>query len=172
MPMPRTRLAFLVVTAAFAAGCGAEIDITAEPEDAAAGSRSVREGVVTRVVDGDTFRMGDERVRLIGVDTPETKKPGSPVECFGKKASAFTTKMLDQEEVVLTLDVEERDRYGRTLAYVKRKRDGFDINRELIKRGYALPLTIPPNVKHADAYRELGAKARDRGRGLWSACKS
>ena len=166
------RLALLVVIASAAAACGPEVDLTVEPDEAAAGDRTVRRGLVTRVVDGDTFRMGDERVRLIGVDTPETKKPGSPVECFGKKASAFTTRVLDDEEVVLELDVEHEDRYGRTLAYVKRARDGFDVNRELIKRGYALPLTVPPNVRHADEYRRLGARAREQGRGLWSACRS
>lgn len=166
------RLVILALTATVAAGCGPEVDLTIDPDEAAAGDRAVREGVVTRVVDGDTFRMGDERVRLIGVDTPETKKPGSPVECFGRKASAFTTRVLDGEEVVLRFDVEREDRYGRTLAYVERARDGFDLNAELIKRGYALPLTVPPNVARAEKYRELGARARDRGRGLWSACKS
>ena len=134
-------------------------------------SRQARDGRVTRVVDGDTLVVGDEKVRLIGVDTPETKKPGTPVQCFGKKATALTTTLLAGREVRLESDVEEHDRYGRRLAYVTRASDGLDVNAELVRRGYAVPLTIPPNVRHADEYARLARQARERGRGLWSACR-
>ena len=164
--------AVLLTLAAIAAGYGDQLDVL---DDLGLGGEQTP-GVarVLRVVDGDTIRVRldgrEETVRYIGVDTPETKKPGSPVECYGKKASAFTEKVLAGEDVTLELDVEERDRYGRTLAYVRRARDGFDVNAELVRRGYAMPLTVPPNVRHADRYRRLGSRARAEGRGLWSAC--
>jgi micrococcal nuclease len=69
-------------------------------------------------------------------------------------------------------DSEERDRYGRLLAYVYRARDGRFVNAALVRRGYAVPLTIPPNVAHADEFRALAAAARRKGRGLWSSCRS
>jgi micrococcal nuclease len=130
---------------------------------------------VLRVVDGDTILVSrdgaKERVRLIGVDTPETVKPRTPVQCFGKKASAFTHRLLDGRRVRLVQDVEERDRYGRLLAYVYRADDGLFVNAELARGGYAVPLTIPPNVRFAERFRTLAAEARRAGRGLWSACE-
>jgi micrococcal nuclease len=134
-------------------------------------SDELTEGRVTHVVDGDTIRIGDERIRLIGVDTPETRKPGSPVECFGKQATAFTKRLVLGRKVRLELDVEHRDRYGRLLAYVTRAKDGLPVNAELVRRGYALPLTVPPNVKRAAEYARLAGEARAAGRGLWSACR-
>jgi micrococcal nuclease len=129
---------------------------------------------VVRVVDGDTVvvRTGgrDERVRYIGVDTPESVKPGTPVQCFAKAASAANKRLVEGQEVRLVGDAEARDRYGRTLAYVYRSSDGLFVNAELVRRGYAKPLTIPPNVAHAVELRRLAATARRQGRGLWSRC--
>jgi micrococcal nuclease len=129
---------------------------------------------VVRVVDGDTIVVarggGEERVRYIGVDTPETVKPRTPVQCFGKKASAFNHRLLDGRSVRLVADAEQRDRYGRLLAYVYRADDGLFVNAELVRRGYATTLTIAPNVRHAERFRALAAEARRAGRGLWSAC--
>ena len=137
-------------------------------------TRSGASGHVVRVVDGDTVvvRTGshDERVRYIGVDTPESVKPGTPVQCFAKAASAANKRLVQGQEVRLVHDAEARDRYGRTLAYVYRKRDGLFVNAELVRRGYAKPLTIPPNVAHAPELRRLAATARRDGRGLWSRC--
>ena len=127
-------------------------------------------GHVDRVVDGDTLVVDGERVRLIGVDTPESVKPGSPVECFGKEASAFLRRLLAGRRVRLETDVEERDRYGRLLAYAHRRGDGLFVNAELVRRGYATPLTIPPNVRFADRFAALARDAREGRRGLWSAC--
>jgi micrococcal nuclease len=131
---------------------------------------------VIRVVDGDTIRVRldgrTERVRYIGVDTPESVKPGTPVQCFAKRASAFNKRLVAGERVRLVRDAEERDRYGRLLAYVYRTRDNLFINATLVTGGYAVPLTIPPNVAHADEFRTLAAVARRKGRGLWSSCRS
>ncbi len=127
-----------------------------------------------RVVDGDTIRValpsGEERVRYIGIDTPESVKPGSPVECFAKRASAFNERLVAGERVRLVRDVEERDRYGRLLAYVYRERDGLFVNAELVRRGYATVATFPPNVAHEGDFKRLANRARLSGRGLWSEC--
>jgi micrococcal nuclease len=138
------------------------------------GSSDPAAGRVVRVVDGDTIRVRlggtDERVRYIGVDTPETVKPGTPVQCFGKAASAYNKRLLRGRAVRLVFDAERRDRYGRLLAYVYREPDGLFVNADLVRRGYAQPLTIPPNVAHAPEFRRLARTARRDGRGLWAAC--
>ena len=129
-------------------------------------------GEVTRVVDGDTIEValggGVEDVRLIGVDTPETVKPGEPVECFGPEASSFTSELLEGETVLLVLDQERRDVYDRLLAYVY-LRDLF-VNAELIREGYARTLEIEPNTAHAQQLARLEREAGSSGAGLWSAC--
>jgi micrococcal nuclease len=133
-----------------------------------------RAGQVVRVVDGDTIHVmvgaRREKVRYIGVDTPESVKPNSPVECFAKAASAANEQLVAGERVRLVTDVEERDRYGRLLAYVYRARDGDFVNARLVRDGYARTLTIPPNVRYADEFTRLARDAREAGRGLWSAC--
>jgi len=139
---------------------------------------------VTRVVDGDTFeaRMaGDvEDVRLIGIDTPETVKPGTPVQCFGPRASHFTKRLLNGRRVRLVFGVERRDVYGRLLAYVHltpagRRRPGHRrspfVNALLVRRGLARSLTIPPNDRFAPLFRRLERRAARSGKGLWSACR-
>lgn len=157
------RVAGLGLLAALAlAGC--DVD----PPSADSGDRE--SGRVTHVVDGDTIRIGEERIRLIGVDTPETRKPGTPVQCFGKKATAFMERLVDGRAVTLELDADHRDRYGRLLAYVRRKEDGLFVNAELVARGYAQVLTVPPNVRYADRFLALQRRARERGLGLWRAC--
>jgi micrococcal nuclease len=129
---------------------------------------------VTRIVDGDTIHVDldgtDETVRYIGVDTPESVKPGTPVECFAKKASAFNARLVEGEDVKLRFDVERRDRYGRLLAYVYRAGDGLFVNAELVRRGYARTLTVPPNVRFAERFARLQREAREARRGLWRAC--
>ncbi|MEA2704680.1 MAG: micrococcal nuclease [Actinomycetota bacterium] len=131
---------------------------------------------IVRVVDGDTVvaHLGgtDERVRLIGIDTPETVDPRKPVQCFGREASDRTKALLPKGMAVrLERDVEARDRYGRLLAYVYRADDGTFVNLALAEEGFAQPLTIPPNVAYADRFAAAAAGARTAGRGLWSACK-
>ena len=135
------------------------------------GAQSSERGKVSRIVDGDTIYVGDESVRLIGIDTPETKAPNTPVECFGKAATAEITRLVDGRRVRLEFDVERRDRYGRQLAYVYRRPDGMFVNAELVRRGFAGAATYPPNVEHADRFVRLEREARQAGRGLWSACR-
>jgi micrococcal nuclease len=129
-------------------------------------------GYVTRVVDGDTIEVRlwgrVEDVRLIGIDTPETVKPDTPVQCFGPQASHFTHRLLEGKRIRLVFGVERRDVYGRLLAYVHLGR-GF-VNALLVKRGLARTLTIPPNNRFAPLLRRLELRAARAGRGLWSAC--
>ena len=127
-----------------------------------------------RVVDGDTIVVRldgrDERVRFIGIDTPETVSPVKPVQCFGKQASDHTKELLAPGTVVhLERDVVARDVYGRLLAYVWRA-DGLFINLELARDGYASLLTIPPNVAHVGQFQAAVASARARDLGLWGRC--
>ena len=126
---------------------------------------------VQRVSDGDTFvatvRGRRERVRVIGVDTPESVDPNRPDEPYGQEASDFAKHYLDGETVRLAGDAEPRDRYGRMLAYVWLE-DGTFWNALLVAEGYAQQLTIPPNVTYADLFRRLAREARQHDRGLWA----
>lgn len=130
---------------------------------------------VVSVTDGDTIRVRisgvEERVRLIGVDTPETHGRGGLRECFGAEATARTQELLPPGTAVrLERDVEPRDRYDRLLAYVYRAEDDLFVNMVLAADGFAAALTIPPNVTYAEEFRDAAADAREARRGLWSAC--
>jgi micrococcal nuclease len=154
--------------------------------DAGRGEHGPRAAIarVTRVVDGDTFEAqvaGDvQDIRLIGIDTPETVKPDTPVQCFGPQASRFTHRLLEGRRVLLVFGAERRDVYGRLLAYVHLRpagrgaggapRSGF-VNAMLVRRGLARSLTIPPNDRFAPLFRRLEARAAGAGRGLWGACR-
>lgn len=129
-----------------------------------------------RVIDGDTLVIRldgrDERVRLIGIDTPESVRPDSPVECFGKEASEFLAGLVPAGTGVrLERDVEARDVYDRLLAYVYRASDELFVNLAIVEEGYGRPLTIPPNVAYTDRFVRASRDARDAGRGLWAACR-
>jgi micrococcal nuclease len=135
------------------------------------GPASARARIV-RVVDGDTVeaRIGEEveDVRIIGVDTPETVKPDTPVQCFGERASHFTKRLLEGRRVRLVFGVERHDAYGRSLAYVHVGRRFVEAM--LVRRGLARSLTIPPNDRFAPLFRRLERRAARAGRGLWGAC--
>jgi micrococcal nuclease len=140
----------------------------AEPSEGPASASAF----VTRVVDGDTIeaQVGDrvEDVRYIGVDTPETVKPDTPVQCFGPQASAFNHRLVEGRQVRLVFGVERRDIYGRLLAYVYLGHRF--VNAILVRRGLARSLTIPPNDRYAPLLRRLELHAARAGRGLWGAC--
>jgi micrococcal nuclease len=127
---------------------------------------------VTRVIDGDTVEVwidgGYEDVRLIGVDTPETVKPDTPVQCFGERASHFTKRLLEGRRVRLAFGVERHDVYGRLLAYVHLGHRFVEAM--LVRRGLARSLTIPPNDRYAPLFHRLERRAALAGRGLWGAC--
>lgn len=136
--------------------------------------------LVTRVIDGDTIQLeSGERVRLIGIDTPEmhdsdklrrdSQRSGQDartIKAMGKKAYEFTRALVEGKRVSLEFDAEKYDRYDRLLAYVYLK-DGTFVNAEIIRQGYASQMTFPPNVKYADLFLRLSREAREKERGLW-----
>lgn len=146
------------------AAAGSETPRTAE--EAPAGI----EVPVERVVDGDTIRVTlngrSERVRYIGVDTPETRHPRKGVEPLGPEATEANRRLVEGARVRLVYDVEERDRYGRILAYVYLE-DGTFVNARLVEEGFAQVMTVPPNVRHQELFLELQRRAREQRRGLW-----
>jgi micrococcal nuclease len=164
--MRRATLILLLAVAALAAGLTAGRDGDA-PAEAATGR-------VVRVVDGDTVRVAlggrEEPVRYIGIDTPETHRPDTPVQCYARRAARENARLVAGERVRLVTDVERRDRFGRLLAYVYRARDGHFVNAALVRGGFARTLTIEPNVRFAARFARLAAEARLAGRGLWGAC--
>ncbi|HEY1358225.1 MAG TPA: thermonuclease family protein [Thermoleophilaceae bacterium] len=161
-------LVFVVVSR----GCGSD-GSSEEP----AGPVTVH---VTHVVDGDTIdvRMPDgdeESVRYIGIDTPETVKPDTPVQCGGPEAHEANERIVGGRTVTLHFDAEHRDVYGRLLAYVYLPGAGpaghpLFVNAELVRRGLARTLTIPPNDSFARLFARLAARAGAAGRGLWGHC--
>ena len=129
--------------------------------------RPVIAAVVERVIDGDTVVLvGGEKIRYIGVDTPELGNPKKKVQPYAKEATEFNRRLVEGQKVRLEMDIEPQDKYHRTLAYVYLE-DGRFVNAELLKEGYAQLLTIPPNVRYVDLFAGLQKQARDAKRGLW-----
>lgn len=137
--------------------------------------------VVTKILDGDTIDVTiggrDERVRLVGIDTPEIAhdafdgRPANDVECYGVEAQRYTEQLLAVGSGVrLERDVVARDDYGRLLAYVYRAADGAFVNYEIVRHGFAQPLTIAPNTHFADVFVDAARTAEHDDVGLWAAC--
>lgn len=160
-------LVFLIA----AYSCSKQSEVAQEPKEGM---------LITRVVDGDTLVLeGGERVRLIGIDTPEmhdsdkllrdarrTNQDTETIKSLGRQSYAFTKSIAEGKRCRLEYDVEKKDRYKRTLAYAYLS-DGTFLNAEIVKQGYASLLTIPPNVKYADLFLSLYREARENKRGLW-----
>jgi micrococcal nuclease len=127
---------------------------------------------VTRVIDGDTFAFfnlygSEEKVRLIGVNAPESRNTGKKrKEAFGEESKKYLTDLLKGKRVRLEYDVQRIDKYGRTLAYVYME-NGIFLNEYLVKKGYCQVATFPPNVKYKDLFIEAERYARAHKEGLW-----
>ena len=127
---------------------------------------------VSKLVDGDTFWVLDERgtevkIRLIGINTPEARRTGrTEIEYYGKEASAYVANLVRGKRVRLEYDVARYDRYKRTLAYVYLE-NGVFLNAHLVQEGYATVATYPPNVKYADYFTKLQREARTQRKGMW-----
>jgi micrococcal nuclease len=122
---------------------------------------------VARVIDGDTIELSQSgRARLIGVDTPEVH---GGVECYGREASSFAERRLEGRRVRVRRGVDDRDRYGRLLVYLYVGDRMF--NADLVREGYASPMTVPPNVEHAETFVRLARRAREEQVGLWGRCE-
>ena len=129
---------------------------------------------MTKVTDGDTIHVTylghEERVRLIGIDTPEVSWYGGRGECFGEEAGQYSRRRLSDQKVRLAFDVEARDRFGRLLAYVFLGGELFNLT--LVKLGYARADAVPPDTARAAQFSAAEQEARAEGLGLWSACPS
>ncbi len=124
---------------------------------------------VTRIVDGDTIEIeGGEKVRYIGIDTPETVDPRKPVQCFGIEASKKNKELVEGKTVRLEKDITDRDKYSRLLRYIWV--DDLFVNLELVKQGFAISYTYPPDVKYQKEFLAAEKEAKEAERGLWEAC--
>jgi len=173
-----------VLAAVVSGGCGQAVELTVQaPATFGDEPGGFESATIERVVDGDTLvvrvtgrtdgpGLGDAvagrsyRVRLIGIDTPESVDPRRPVECFGREAGDAMSALVAGRTVRLVKDVEETDRYERLLRYVYMEAEM--VNARLVANGYAHAYTYPPNVRHADLFVRLERAAREGARGLWS----
>ncbi len=166
------RFCDVAVCAIALAGCASSKSGDTSPNSA----RKSGTATVVKVIDGDTIniRFGGhtEQVRLIGIDTPETKHPRKPVQCYGPEASAFTAEALPVgTQVRIERDVEARDVYDRLLAYVFRASDDMFINLQLARQGYARVLTIEPNTAYLSEFVAAAYEAKKNNLGLWQVCR-
>jgi len=132
---------------------------------------------VIRVIDGDTIEIENKQVvRYIGINTPETKHPNKSVECFGKEASLFNKQLVEGKLVRMEKDVSEVDRYKRLLRYIwvieseNATQSGIFVNDYLVRQGYAVASTFPPDVAYSNQFVDAEKEARNNNRGLWSKC--
>lgn len=127
---------------------------------------------VTKIVDGDTFWVDNGtakgmKIRLIGIDAPESRNAfNKRIGYYGKESTAFMKQLLHGKRVKLVSDVDSLDGFGRTLSYVYLE-DGTFVNAKLLKDGYAILMTIPPNIRYAEDFVALQTEARQKKRGLW-----
>lgn len=131
---------------------------------------------VLRVVDGDTIELETkQKVRYIGINTPETNDPRVGVECFGTEAKEKNKQLVEGKFVRLEKDISETDRYGRLLRYIFLSKEGTSealfVNKHLVEEGYALSTSYPPDVKYQELFRAAQQKAQEQNKGLWGNCR-
>lgn len=123
---------------------------------------------VLRVIDGDTIELENgQKVRYIGIDTPETVDPRRDLQCFGKEASLYNKTLVEGKEIYLEKDISQTDRYGRLLRYIYLEENGISINEQLVKEGYAVASSYPPDIKYQEKLRLIEQEARNNQKGLW-----
>lgn len=130
---------------------------------------------VTRVVDGDTIEIeGGQKVRYIGINTPETVDPRRGLQCFGKEASSKNKELVEGKEIYLEKDVSETDKYGRLLRYVYLNPNDISINEQLVQEGFAASSSYSPDIKYQDRFKLAETEARNQQKGLWNeqACQT
>lgn len=153
-------------------------DLEQDSSNGSATPDGMQAGQVVRVVDGDTIMVEldgqEERVRYIGIDTPESAIPNEPPECYGPEASDANAELVAGETVYLERDASDRDQYGRLLRYVFIDPDGdgelLFVNRELVLEGYADARRYEPDTSRAEQLAAAERQAKDADRGLWGAC--
>lgn len=131
--------------------------------------------LISRVIDGDTIELDNgDKIRYIGIDTPETLDPRKPVQCLGKNASDKNKELVEGKPVWLVKDISDKDKYGRLLRYVylgdPDQESPVFVNLELVKQGFAHSSTYPPDIKYQDLFVTAEKEARDANRGLWGKC--
>lgn len=175
MTNSRLKLAGVVLAIALSAGaCAGSISSDSRSENVEP-SAPIGIATVERVVDGDTVILDingqSERVRLIGLDTPESVTPNMPQQCFGAEAAQALSEILPPgTEVRIERDVEARDRFDRLLLYLYRQQDALFINQWLIEQGFAESVSYPPNVAFQSEFDRVRNQARATGTGLWGVC--
>jgi micrococcal nuclease len=123
---------------------------------------------VKRVIDGDTIELeSGQKVRYIGIDTPETVDPRRDPQCFGKEASLRNKELVENKEIYLEKDVSQTDRYGRLLRYIYLAENGISINEQLVREGYAAASSYPPDIKYQEKFKTAEQEARNNQKGLW-----
>lgn len=139
-------------------------------------TKGVEKVKVSRVIDGDTVELTDGRtVRYLNMDTPETKKPGTPVQCFGLEASSFNKKLVDGQEIEIKPDKENEDRYGRILRFIFLKGSNSQkieesLNAKMVNEGYARSMIIKPNTTYQNIFKDLEKEAKNKKLGIWGNC--
>lgn len=131
---------------------------------------------ILRVIDGDTVELtGGTKVRYIGIDTPELHHPKIPVQCFGREAMEKNKELVEGKDVILKKDISETDKYGRLLRYVyllnESSQEGTFVNDFLVRQGYGVIDTFPPDVAHVQDFLVAQKEARENNRGLWAKCQ-
>jgi micrococcal nuclease len=173
----RARLIAVITLVVIGGACGSDSPFGSTVPTTAPSGPVEANATVEFVIDGDTIDAiidgREERVRLIGIDTPETKKPDTPIECFGPEATTFVEGLLPVGTPIrIERDTVGRDDFGRILGYVYRASDAIFVNYEVLRQGYGQPLSIRPNTTHEELFVDAARAAESDDVGLWSSCST